>query len=222
MRLAIFVRPPVVGTVKTRLASSCGDERAAQLYEAFVEDTLTATGTLPGVDRALFCAGDVHHPAIQAWAASHAVTVRSQAKGDLGERIAHALEWGLEGAGQAVVVGSDAPSLPPRVFQHARRVLAGSEVVLGPAADGGYYLVGVRERVPPLFDGIPWSTAGVLARTLEVATGLGLQARCVEPWYDVDTAADLRLLRTHLHLDPAAAPVTAQTLGRDSPAVSEF
>jgi len=86
-------------------------------------------------------------------------------------------------------------------------MLADADVVLGPSLDGGYYLVGTRRPQPGLFEGIAWSTPEVLDQTLERVRGAGLRAAFLPPWYDVDTAADLRFLRTHLRAAELGAPL---------------
>ncbi len=121
----------------------------------------------------------------------------SQRGSNLGERLTHVFEdvfrLGME---SVVVIGSDLPELPLRLIRAALAALPGSEnrVVLGPAADGGYYLVAMSRPHPALFRGIVWSTTAVLAQTLDAARANGVDVSLLEPWSDVDSAADLERL----------------------------
>jgi rSAM/selenodomain-associated transferase 1 len=115
-----------------------------------------------------------------------------QPEGDLGVRMSAAIHHLIEeGAGQVVVVGSDLPSLPAAHLHDAFAALDAVDVVVGPAADGGYYLIGMTRLWPALFDRIAWGTAAVLERTLHAAASHQLRMATVPGWYDVDDAADL-------------------------------
>jgi glycosyltransferase A (GT-A) superfamily protein (DUF2064 family) len=113
--------------------------------------------------------------------------------------MASALRQALDaGATRVALIGTDVPTLPASILRDAFRLLRNSDVVLGPACDGGYYLVGVSRRVPPIFDGIPWGRSTVLEATLADINRLGLRCRLLPFWYDVDTMPSLRLLAAHL------------------------
>lgn len=99
-----------------------------------------------------------------------------------------------EGAERVVLIGSDAPQISPSALQQAFAELATCDVVLGSAEDGGYYLIGAARRVPPLFEGIPWSTPGVWPRTIALLQEHGLRWSELPPAYDIDQEADLRRL----------------------------
>ena len=102
------------------------------------------------------------------------------------------------GADAVVLVGADSPTLPVAYIEQAFAELRRADVVLGPAMDGGYYLVGCGRRVPPIFHGIAWSTGQVLAQTLARLEDRSWRLALLPPWYDVDTSADCGLLRTHI------------------------
>jgi len=113
--------------------------------------------------------------------------------------MASALRQTLDtGATRVVLIGTDIPTLPGTVIRDAFRLLRRADVVLGPACDGGYYLVGVSRRVPPIFDEIPWGRSTVLESTLGHVNRLGLRCRLLPFWYDVDALPSLRLLAAHL------------------------
>jgi len=193
--------------VKSRLVPPLSPEEATELYAAFlgdVADTLAAGtswgwwvySTDPQAQRTSW-PEDAPEPA--GW--------RRQEGRDLGERMHRALSELLGEAEEAVLVGSDHPTLPPPFLERAFGMLAVADVVLGPSLDGGYYLVGTRRPQPLLFERIEWSTPSVLEATLERIREGGLRASFLPPWYDVDTASDLQFLRTHLETVELGAPL---------------
>lgn len=144
----------------------------------------------------------------------HELDREPQPEGGLGLRMEAALQSCLRRAPKALLVGTDAPTLPLALLDDARSQLDHHPVVLVPAADGGYCLLGARATVePPLASGIRYSTPHALRDTRESLRRSGLSSGLTSPWYDVDTAEDLRLLRTELALDPTRAPHTAHHLG---------
>ena len=210
--LAVFARPPLAGHAKTRLAAALGDDGAARLYAAFVADVL-AHAAAAGADVTLYVAGDPDEPSLLDIAGARAVRRCAQRGRDLGERMARALEAQRVLHGIGLVVGTDSPTLPLRDLTAAARALEQSDVVLGPAADGGFWLIGTRVPLARALDGVRWSSAYALADTLRGTARIGASVALAPPWYDVDTPDDLRLLRAHLDLDPSAAPATARALG---------
>jgi len=147
----------------------------------------------------LSCAPSTTHPFFRGLARRFRLRLLTQTGETLGERMASALRQALDaGASRVVLIGTDVPSLPPAVLIEAFRLLRRADVVLGPACDGGYYLVGVSRRVPPIFDEIPWGRSTVLETTLAQINRLGLRCRLLPFWYDVDTLPSLRLLTAHL------------------------
>lgn len=106
----------------------------------------------------------------------------------------------MGGYESAVIIGADLPTLPLGYLRAAFTVLEHQPVALGPSQDGGYYLIGLRAPQPGLFEGIAWGTNQVLVQTMDRVNRLGLEARCLPPWYDVDTVDDLDFLVYHLSL----------------------
>lgn len=207
---ALFARAPVPGRAKTRLAPALGLDGAAALYAAFLRDALSTIASRPELTPTLWAASDADVDALRDTAPDLALHV--QPAGDLGVRMRAALDHGIAQRGAAIVVGTDVPTLPSRLVRAAVETLRHADVVLGPSADGGYWLVGARARTFAL-DGVRWSTAHALADTIECARSNARSVALVPPWYDVDTPDDLLLLRTHLRLRPHAAPHTARALG---------
>jgi rSAM/selenodomain-associated transferase 1 len=189
--LAVFAKAPVPGQVKTRLRPAVDDEGAARLAAAFVRDTLGKAARL-GPRVTVYYAGD---RALLEPLAPPLVHWVAQGGGDLGARMARV-------PAPCLLLGADSPHLPLALLRAALAAIPGHDVVLGPAEDGGYFLLGLRAPQPVLFDGIAWSTEEVLAQTLAKAAALGLTVHQTPPWYDLDTPADLRRLARELAAVP--------------------
>lgn len=191
----LLTKPAIPGRVKTRLIGELTPEQAAELQDAFMADLLER---LAGGDFTLEVAWalDPGEPLPQTpWGGFR------QQGGDLGERLFHALATGAEGHDLVAAIGSDHPELPLSHIRGAFEKLAGgSDVVLGPTTDGGYYLVGATKRSlsREIFTGIDWSTERVLTATLQKCRNLGLSVELLPMGEDVDTPADLRRLVTRL------------------------
>ena len=198
--LVIFAKAPIPGQVKTRLCPPVTPDEAATLHGSFVLDTLERTKVavtklkLP-FDRYLACSPSATHVFFKIMEERHGVTVMDQVGDDLGARMNQAFETLFaRGYHRVLIIGTDAPTLPIDRLQQTLSLLEHHDLVLGPAIDGGYYLIALKRAVPELFSGIPWSTNQVLTLTQEKATTLGLQTALLEPWRDVDTLADLQAL----------------------------
>jgi rSAM/selenodomain-associated transferase 1 len=193
--VAVLTRAPSRGG-KSRLFAGLGIAPDAALLTALLLDTLDATtaaaGTVPELRRVVAveppdACGDV------AALVGADVDVMPQAAGTLGDRM-HALMHALfaRGAHAVVIIGSDLPDLPAETIARAFTLLADRDtLVIGPATDGGYYLIGAT-RVPAVWDGMMWGTPSVLSQTLEAAAHDGLRVALLDPLSDVDTLADLR------------------------------
>jgi rSAM/selenodomain-associated transferase 1 len=190
--LVVFVKHPSPGAVKTRLVPALGAERAAALYRALVEHVLEATSPQAReYERLVFYDPPEAAAAMRQWLV--AGRLRRQRGGGLGERMVDAFARAFErGAGRVVLAGSDVPTLARADVTAAFAALQDQDVVLGPALDGGYYLVGLRAPQPSLFEGVAWSTPHVLEQTLERAAAAGLRVARLQVKADVDTPADLR------------------------------
>lgn len=187
----VFVKAPVPGRVKTRLSPPFSPEQAAALYRAFAADSLAAAGAAMGARAVVAYERHEDWPE-PSWLGEPVPEWFPQEGADLGRRLAAATGKAfVDGAERVVVVGSDAPHLPPAFIEEAFARLAAAPVVLGPARDGGYYLVGLREPAPSLFDDIPWSTEKVLEATLARAAELHWPVHLLDPLEDVDDAGSL-------------------------------
>lgn len=198
-RLLVFSKAPVPGQVKTRLIPLLGAAGAAALYAGMLERTLEkalAAGTCP-VE--LWCAPDTRHAAFARARLQHAVHLRPQPAGDLGRRMSQAFCNTLRAARHAVLIGADCPDLTAADIAAAfDRLAAGVDVVLGPASDGGYYLIGLSTHHAGLFDTIEWGTPRVLEATLSRCRQQGLTWACLAQHDDVDTPGDYLACRDRL------------------------
>ncbi len=198
--LVTFAKAPIPGQVKTRLCPPLTPDEAATLHGSFVLDQLertkaaTARFKLP-LDRYLACAPSSTQVFFKIMEERQGVKLIDQIGDDVGERMAHVFETLFaRGYKSVVMVGTDVPTLPLGQYKHAYTLLESHDLVLGPALDGGYYLIGLNRSWPDLFTGIPWSTEHVLTLTQEKARRLGLKVALTEPWRDVDTIGDLTAL----------------------------
>ena len=198
--LVVFAKAPIPGQVKTRLCPPLTPDEAATLHGSFVLDTLerskaaVAKMKLP-LDRYLACAPSSTLVFFKIMEERQGVTLIDQVGGDLGARMNQAFETMFaRGYKRVLIVGTDVPSLPLDHYQQALAQLESHDLVLGPALDGGYYLIGLKRAAPDLFVGIPWSTERVLGMTQEKATTLGLKTALLPAWRDVDTIEDVQAL----------------------------
>ncbi len=195
--LGVFAKRPDPGRVKTRLAAATSPAWAARLADALLRDTLDRLAALP-LRRAL--AYDPPDAAdFFANLAAERFELEPQAPGDLGQRLEAFVRARLaEGAERVVSVGTDSPTVPVAWIIQAVELLDSADVVLGPATDGGYYLIGCARRVPPVFAGVSWGGPTVLAETVARLAAPAWRLALLPPWYDVDTLADWHTLRGHI------------------------
>lgn len=191
--LLIFAKYPEPDKVKTRLAATIGAEFAAELYQEFIRQTLAVAlqsriaarfVTFTPTEKEL--ALKKKFPGAWQWFAQ-------ENSPDLGVRIQRAIEHvQRQGYSPVITIGTDSPSLPVEYVDRAVTALLQNDLVLGPAEDGGYYLIGLKSARPELFTGIDWSTERVLSQTLQRAQQLKLSVHQLPVWYDVDDIATLR------------------------------
>lgn len=194
--LLVLARVPALGRVKSRLAAGIGAAAALAVYQELLTITRRAVVT-SGVPTTVWLADEagpeLAEAATREWPG---MALRSQPAGELGQRMAAAFAAAFAaGAGQVVIIGTDCPGLRAAHLTEAFALLTSHDVVLGPATDGGYYLLGLRQPQPELFEHKAWSTASVLADTLADARRLGRQVALLPELRDVDTADDLAAWR---------------------------
>ena len=193
--LVVLARAPELGRVKTRLAREIGEAAALQAYREVGTAVLGAVGRLGDCDLVVaYTPADRKGP-VRAWLGP-APAYEPQRGGDLGARMLGAIASRFAaGAAKVLVIGTDCPDLDPELLEAAFAQLDRSDAVLGPAADGGYYLVGMKRPIPEVFQGIPWSTPATLSATLARAAAAGISVALLEERRDIDTAADWRAWR---------------------------
>jgi rSAM/selenodomain-associated transferase 1 len=212
-RAAVFARPPIEGEVKTRLSPALPPALARDLYAAMLQDTLAAVQAARADERVVFWAGD---PARAGFALPPGWIERRQEGGSLGARLAGAFETLLAPPCKAaVIVGADCPDLEAADLDRAFAALDAADLAIGPAADGGYGLIGLRRPAPGLFEGIDWSTPAVLEQTRARAAAAGLETVLLPALDDIDTPADLaRWIGGQVAVETGRAPHTRAALER--------
>ena len=186
--LVIFVRNPISGQVKTRLAKDIGDERALEIYQQLLQHTLEITRSL-SFRKFIYYADEVSD--YDLWSVP-GYTKRKQNGNDLGERMLNSFkELFDQGFTQIIIIGSDCLQLKMETLEEAIALLESNNAVIGPARDGGYYLLGLTKFYPELFINKPWSTDKVFAKTIEDFIDLGISYAFLEELSDIDTVADL-------------------------------
>jgi rSAM/selenodomain-associated transferase 1 len=199
--LIVFCREPIEYQVKTRLLGSMSPAAAAALSDAFIRDALAkaasvrpariviAASAVGGIERSKY---------FQRLARRYNAELIDQGGGSLGRRMARALE--LFSSSGALLIGTDTPSLPAALLDANLGALRRTRVVIAPSLDGGYYAVGVRGALPPIFTAIRWGTSSVFASTVKRLKRAGIPYALGPAWYDVDRWADVMLLAAHLRM----------------------
>jgi len=193
--ILLFIKSPEQGRVKSRLALAVDEETALQVYKSFVLDI---TDTLKERGQPLTIC---FHPwnskeTVQSWLGKD-LSYAPQRGEDLGERMENAFKDSFsEDVEKVVLIGSDIPDLTATMMDEAFSPLELQDAVIGPASDGGYYLIGFRKHafLPEVFRGIPWSTGSVFQQTMEIFLRSGMRVHVLPEWNDVDTLSDLRAL----------------------------
>jgi rSAM/selenodomain-associated transferase 1 len=206
--LVIVGKAPIPGHVKTRLCPPLTAERAAGLHRAFLRDTVALGQAVESAEVAVLyppCDGAERLLAEALGTAARLLPQRGEGLGAaLSGATAALLGDGDDRYDQIALISSDNPDLPPAHVAAAFAALDDHDVALGPAEDGGYYLIALSRPHPGLFEGIAWSTAVVFDQTRERAAALGLRLAALPPWRDVDDLAGLRRLLAALTADSAA------------------
>lgn len=194
--LIIFAKNPEIGKVKTRLAATIGDEAALSIYEHLLSHTASITSYLP-VDKFVFYSSLILQEDI--WCNKHFYK-QVQAGNDLGERMKNAFAATfLNGYDKIVIIGTDCPRLGAGIIMNAFACLNSRDVVIGPAEDGGYYLLGMKQPYSDLFEKINWSTNTVLKETQMKCTALQLSYYLLPVLNDIDEEKDLIHLQKQVY-----------------------
>jgi rSAM/selenodomain-associated transferase 1 len=220
--LIVFARAPEPGRVKTRLAPLLGERGAARLHARLMERTLRTALAAGFGEVDLYCAPGIHGSYFRTMQRRFGIRLRSQGRGDLGERMYRALRRHPG----AVLIGTDCPALRPADLRAAARALqSGADAVFAPAEDGGYALIGLRRAARAVFDRVDWGSAKVMAQTRRNLRRLRWRWRELRTVWDVDRPADVARLKKSGRLAPLAArlpaargrPTSAAARGRARP-----
>ncbi|MFT6165431.1 MAG: rSAM/selenodomain-associated transferase 1 [Vicingaceae bacterium] len=184
--LIVFVKNPVLGTVKTRLAASIGHEKALEVYNDLVEKCRKECLAV-NAERHVFYSEQISN---DLWS-EESFLKYVQAEGDLGNKITDAFRSIYTQGGKVIIIGSDCYDLDAQKIEAAFEKLDDSDVVIGPANDGGYYLLGANNFHPELFQDITWSTEKVLKETIQRANTNNLSVCLLKELIDLDTLEDL-------------------------------
>ena len=211
-QLLIFAKYPRSGQVKTRLSPPLDPGDASRLYRAFLLDALDLYARLaPAIEPVLLLADERDVEAMRSLLEEEGITsdalrIGAQRGSGLGDRLKSAFDDAFaSGAGAACAIGTDHPTLPIEYVTAAFDAVMGHDLAIGPADDGGYYLLALREPHDELFDGMPYSTADLFAATLGSADASGLLTLELPLWYDVDDAESLARLRADRAMLPAGS-----------------
>lgn len=193
--LAIAAKQPERGKVKTRIAAKVGDDWAVELCRCALHDTLALAISIAEVEHVLSYAPPNEAARRYFADAAPAFELLPQQGADLGERMTDLLNQLMQRFSPLVLIGSDSPDLPAAFIKRAFDLLRRhADVVLGPAEDGGYYLIGLNSMEPTLFERIDWSTPAVADQTRARASEASLRLAELPRWHDLDTVADLQTL----------------------------
>jgi uncharacterized protein len=192
--LIVFAKLPRVGDVKTRLGKEIGMEEAGRVYEEFARHAFTIASTLSHEHVAVYLlyAPGADEAAIRRWV-GHGFRYFPQEGASLGDRMHAAFRKVFnDGATEAVIIGTDVPELDVETVRAGFEKLQSCDVVIGPSSDGGYYLLGIKERPYDVFSGISWSTTSVLQETRLLVARQGLTTVLLPEMSDIDTFEDYR------------------------------
>ncbi len=199
--LGIFLKAPRRGEVKTRLAKTIGDSKALSAYRQLVERQMAILPS--GWDTRIHYTPTNALQGMQSWLGS-SYPYQAQSEGNLGQRLSQAVSLHFKNhATPLLLIGADCPWLDSPTLESAADALEHADVVLGPAHDGGYYLIGLNSNQPSLFDAIDWSTESVFLQTLERASKAGLSVFLLDPKHDVDSREEWELALSNF---PELAP----------------
>jgi rSAM/selenodomain-associated transferase 1 len=196
--LVILTKVPQPGWSKTRLVPPLSYDEAADLARALLVDQLENLARFDGA-RLFIAFTPEKAGGFFAGFMARGFTCFAQQGHSLGERMSHVFQHlFVNGCKNIILIGSDLPALPLALFDQAYALLdkSAADVVLGPSADGGYYLVGMNRMIATIFDGIGWSGDNVLAQTIQKVDDLGLKLKLLPQSYDIDTADDLERLQS--------------------------
>ncbi|MBI5328110.1 MAG: TIGR04282 family arsenosugar biosynthesis glycosyltransferase [Deltaproteobacteria bacterium] len=218
--LVVMLKAPVAGRVKTRLVPPLKAEDAARLYQCFIEDIFSSISKLTDVDIIAACTPQRLAKKVKRILPS-GILVTPQKGKDLGERLENIFSLlFLKGYNKVAIIGTDSPDLPVEFIKKSFAMLIGIvNLVIGPAEDGGYYLIAMSKDCRQIFKDIPWSTNMVFEKTIEKAQKAGLKSDILPIWYDVDDINNLKTLwsNTRLNIPETKTSKLLKKIFKDTP-----
>lgn len=188
----VFMKNPVKGKVKTRLAATVGEDKALEVYTILLRQTVIVANETQICDKAIFYSDLIDKNDV--WCESNTQKYLQQGK-DLGERMRNAFDAAfIMQYEKVIIIGTDCFDLTAELIEEGFQKLKKADIVIGPAMDGGYYLLGMKALYNQLFENISWSTDSVLTNTLQIATRFQLTYQLLAALTDIDTEEDLRLV----------------------------
>jgi uncharacterized protein len=191
--LLVFAKAPVVGKVKTRLQPLVDPRQSMRIHCALVEHCLAMAATVGVAKIELWVGGP--HQWWQQLQKKYPISIHQQQGADLGERMCHAVENSLQRSAGVVIIGTDCPYITADYVQKSFSALAARDIVVGPADDGGYVLIGMRRAWPEIFSGVSWGSDCVLAQTKKNIQRANLSWQELDSLGDIDRPEDLQQLR---------------------------
>jgi rSAM/selenodomain-associated transferase 1 len=189
--LQIVAKAPMLGEVKTRLAVDVGEQKACDVYLSLLTKTVNEACSTEW-QAELWCAPDTTHTYLQSLGKEYAMKLEAQPQGDIGKRMLFALQKGLRKAEKVVLIGTDCPVISSTYISAAFNALDTSDLVFGPAEDGGYVLVACNKVDEHMFDDVEWSCAETLKQNIEAVSRCGLTHQLLPELWDIDTYKDLQ------------------------------
>ncbi len=191
-RIIVFARAPRLGKVKTRLNRALPLDEVLQLHKRLVRHMIASMSKVLGAQIELWVDENTAHPFFQELQIEYpAISVKLQSQGDLGAKMSHALSQSTDEYQASIIVGSDCPAIDSHYIEASINALSDQDLVIGPASDGGYVLIGTKRGSLPVFDGIDWGTEQVLHQTLQKVVQSELRVRLLAELNDIDQAFDL-------------------------------
>lgn len=190
-KLLIFTKSPVLGEVKTRLQPDYSQEQSLLLHTILMKKTLALTEKLDAFDIELCCAPDRNTLFFLECENDFPIQLSNQEGADLGERMAYSLSIALQSCEKVVIIGTDCPDMDKNYLEQAFAALENVDAVIGPAADGGYVLLGLKRFSPELFTNFMWGSSNVFTQTCQVLDNLAWSYKKLDIMQDIDRPEDL-------------------------------
>ncbi|MCW9046893.1 MAG: TIGR04283 family arsenosugar biosynthesis glycosyltransferase [Gammaproteobacteria bacterium] len=189
-QLIVFIKAPIPGFCKTRLTPYLSPEEASDFYESLVKNCFNKITAIKNTDISIYTYPDINHPFIKKISQQYSTTCHLQSGENLGERMFNALNESLKTYDKSILIGTDCPLLDQSYLEQAFKALEQDDIVLGPADDGGYVLVGASKIEAQLFNNINWGTDSVLKQSLHNANKAAYKTHLLDTLWDVDTPQD--------------------------------